>query len=265
MQKKTIKCLICGSRNIVDEIAIPFTQSLELQKFITIKTLKCLNCNFIYLPNNYYKYISLSNFPKKPEKRMRQGKKAGREYKMVQTAAEILNLKEKTNNALIFGAGINKDHLLTNNITGIKDTLITDLKNFTKSDKFIPIKTKQQFTIVIASEVIEHFINPLRDFKNIFNFLDHDGILICSTNINNNFQTINNHIYPFYKGHTSYYSAKSLAMIAKYYKLYYDFRIPKCAISEAGPRKRYVFFYKNPKIHNKIALYFGQNLYAYSE
>ena len=154
---------------------------------------------------------------------------------------------------------------MTNNIIGIKDTFITDLKNFTNSNKFISINSKRKFKIIVASEVIEHFLNPLKGFKSLFKFLDQEGLLICSSNINDNFEDISHHIYPFFKGHTSYYSAKSLEIIAKHYKLCYDFRIPKCARQEAGPRKRYIFFYKNPKIHNQIATYFGRHLYAHSE
>lgn len=269
MNKIEKQCLICKSKNIETKT---IQSKLNKKQFIFIF---CNSCGIIRNPQNTHIYEKLhfteGSIPGK-SKRVGDGATPGREYRMAETALQILNSRpnkvsedKPDKEILIFGAGLSKDHELIKNRLPIKAIKITDTENFQSSDNYISISKKEKFDIVIASEVIEHFEDPERDIKLLASKIHRNGIIIASTNIHDG-ADISKLVYPFSPGHVTYYSGKSLIILAKKLGFKVDFRLP--AISQnklGGPRKRYVIIYKSNETQNLILDYFSKNCFALSE
>lgn len=271
------KCLICNSINIRQESHICNAENIkkylhtfnysdfydkELFFFI------CEDCGFISAPDNKYEYekkdfLSSSKPSNKPGSRAGDGFNPGREYFMFKNAYEVIG-KNRVD-VLIFGAGLSKDHEKLRSLHLTSNVYITDFVNLQKSDWFIPLdSTNYRFDIVICCEVMEHFIDPQREFKKLFEFVKDNGILICSTNINNE-KSLENVLYPYFKGHTSYYNASSISVLASQNNCYYDFRLPECSLGAVGLRKRYIFFFRDKELQKNISNFFAISSFAYSE
>lgn len=250
-------CRICGEKtvtlDITNETVDYYGKTLEFRQ--------CSKCHFIACPTNRREYKTPLDFGSSP--RIGKEDQIGREGRMIQGALEIL---EGSNlDVLIFGAGISEDYKHAQKYSRIRSLSITDLDNFTNSDAFIPLHSDKQFDLVICSEVIEHFENPSDDFLTLFNFVKHSGLIICSTNVNDMKLSLEHTLYPFIPGHTSYYSGLSLMTLAKKHGFFCDFRFPRIGLFEGGPRKRYIYFFKEPKLQENISLAFSKTPLALSE
>ncbi len=189
----------------------------------------------------------------------------GREFHMTELGYEILNNVGKPPTSLTyFGAGSNTDHRWISQKHPSLNIKLVDLENYQKHDAFEPINQASPSNLVIACEVIEHFHDPMAHFESLFRIVDEEGLLICSTNINDG-SDIELHNYPFINGHSAYWSPISLMSAAAKFGYFVDFRTPKLCFSKKWIRKRYVLFYKSMQVQLGISAYFGQSLYAPSE
>jgi len=263
------KCIVCTSSNTKTET---IQSKLNKKQF---KFIICNSCNLVRNPKNTHVYEKLhfteGSIPGN-SKRVGDGIRAGREYRMAETALQILNNRinekeiiSKNKEILIFGAGLSRDHELIKNNLLIDNIKITDTENFQNSDNYINILNKKKFDIVIASEVIEHFEDPEKDLSLLASKINKKGLIIASTNIHDG-TDISRLVYPFSPGHVTYYSGKSLIILAQKLGLKVDFRLPVISQNKlGGPRKRYVLLYKSNNVHNLILDYFSKNCFALSE
>jgi len=224
---------------------------------------RCKACDYIFHPNNNHDvwdkpeaYFAGSD-PKK-FLRVGDGVRRGREYGMAKDAIEILGLEDPR--ILIFGAGISKDHDLLRK-EGYR-VYITDFINVQQSSHFISMDSEILFDIVISSEVIEHFEDPINDFIRMVKFLENDGIAISGTNMQDG-SDIAKHAYIFTSGHSSYWSGKSLAAVSKRLGLEFDFRAT--LTKKVSPRKRYLYQSHSRRVIDKVKEYFAYRRQARSE
>jgi SAM-dependent methyltransferase len=122
----------------------------------------------------------------------------------------------------------------------------------------------RRFAVVVASEVVEHFLDPRKDFASFFDYVEPDGLLVCSTNLYDG-GDLSRQAYLFYRGHVSYYTPESLARIARENDQFLDLRVPFVATGYAGQRKRYLLFTRSPAVVEAISRYFSERPYAPSD
>jgi SAM-dependent methyltransferase len=188
----------------------------------------------------------------------------GREFGMAKLAAAVLGRPRL--DVLVYGAGRSLDNLHIAKLPRVRRVAIGDIMRVRDEADFVDITQPAQetFDIVIASEVIEHFTNPRKDFKQLFSFVHRAGIVVCSTNIYDG-GDLNRQTYIFGRGHVAYYSPMALRRIAKANKMHVDFRLPATSKGLAGPRKRYVIFSHSQEVMESVSDYFGAKAYAPSE
>jgi SAM-dependent methyltransferase len=145
----------------------------------------------------------------------------------------------------------------------VRRTAIGDIMKVRDDAEFIDANNppRKRFSVVVASEVIEHFRNPHEDFAKLFRLLKHDGLLVCGTNIYDGGPLAADR-YIFYPDHTSYYTPPVLRRIANKAGVHIDFRSP---LVGQGMRKRYVLFSRSAEVMESVAVYFGTEVYAPSE
>jgi hypothetical protein len=97
--------------------------------------------------------------------------------------------------------------------------------------------------LIIACEVVEHFTDPRMEFS----------------------QDVAEQDYLYLRGHTSYYSPKAIAEIARRSGVLFDFRLPTFGLSFPGMRKRYVLFTRSVAELQNVAEHFGDHPYAPAE
>lgn len=203
--------------------------------------LLCLDCGYSFCRENFKDYVKLG--PKtiassEVYTRVGNGQQPGREYFMAKEAIDVLGspdfflpqtIREQRSKrkfrVLIFAPGNSLDHELLRKLDSVAECKITDLENFQKSPHFIPLDTGETFDVVIACEVVEHFMYPRKEFGNLFRYLNKTGLLVISTNLRKD-DDFSARTYPFLYGHTSYYSGRSLIFLAEMNGLYIDFRTP---------------------------------------
>jgi SAM-dependent methyltransferase len=215
------------------------------------------------LPSNHAPHSSENSFASRsnPSKakvstRVGDGKRPGREFHMARLGKQIL--RKDAPSILMFGCGLSRDHALASEKLTAGRVAVCDLGNFQDAADFIPMTEKgQQFDIVVACEVIEHFYDLDADFENLFSKVSDNGIVIASTNISNG-RGLRKSLYPFSTGHTSYHSGRGLTAIAARHGFKVDFRAP----AQVSPRKRFVLFYRDPEAMTGIALYFADHAFA---
>lgn len=254
------RCYACGSKKVAWETV----SHARLDK--TQSVLMCRRCEHIAAPANvkdYSKFTSLTQLGNTP--RVGSDEAPGREYHMAKMAAEIMGRGELT--VLICGPGRSVDYRWIAKLKNVRKVAVADLMKLVDDVEWVDLNSpvSERFDIVIACEVVEHFTDPPNDFAKTLSYVKDDGLVVCSTNINSG-RDANNHDYLFIKGHTSYYSPKALAHIARKNGVYVDFRLPEVATTKAGgPRKRYVLFTPSVDRQQEISVYFGRHLFAPSE
>ena len=168
---------------------------------------------------------------------------------------------------MVFGAGRSLDYQHIAKLPSVNKVIMSDVVDLRGEADFINITegTDQRFDLIIACEVVEHFTDPKTEFPRLFDLLTPEGLLVCSTNIYDGGHP-NLHSYLYRRGHVSYYSPRSIGVIAKQSNMQFDFRMPKFGPPQAfGKRKRYILFSHSLKNLRKAAEYFGSHAFAPAE
>ncbi|MGN6473174.1 MAG: methyltransferase domain-containing protein [Mycobacteriales bacterium] len=188
----------------------------------------------------------------------------GREFGMAKLAAEVL--RRNRMDVLVYGAGRSLDNVHIAGLPRVRRVAVGDIMRVRDEPDFVDISkpADQTFDIVVACEVIEHFVNPREDFAKLLGFVHRAGLVVCSTNIYDG-GNLGEQGYIFGRGHVSYYSPEALRTIAKANGVKVDFRLPLAATGSAGPRKRYVLFSHSAAVMESVSDYFGRTAYAPSE
>jgi SAM-dependent methyltransferase len=188
----------------------------------------------------------------------------GREFYMAQMAIDILGRGDLE--TLIYGAGRSLDNRHVATLQQVRHVAIADVMRVRDDAEFIDanLPAPRRFDIVVASEVIEHFLDPVADLAALFDFVEPEGLLVCSTNLYDG-RRLSTQSYIFLPGHTSYWSEDSLRRVAAANGMLVDFRIPLVATGYGGPRKRYVLFTRSRAITDSIGRYFSTREYAPSD
>lgn len=231
----------------------------------SMPVIRCRACGHVAIPANVRDYSEISEasgFELKP--RVGTPERPGREFAMASMAVKLMERSDL--DVLVYGAGRSYDNHHIQALPRVRSVTIGDVMNFRDDAEVLDITqpAERTFDLIIACEVIEHFLNPRPEFARLFGYLRSDGLLVCSTNIFDG-KALDRHAYIFRPGHVSYYTPKSLRAIAKKNGYRLDFRVPKIATGFAGPRKRYVLLTKSTEIMDRAADYFGQRMYAPAE
>jgi hypothetical protein len=256
-----VNCIVCGH----DARTRILKCESGPQRGYVLRADICDNCGFVRLPENTEDWADIrsqSHISDLEKLRTATDERPGREFHMARLSKDVLGIAGGV--VLFFGTGRNMDNLLFLRQHPEFDVRVTDLQNYGNLDNFVLLDAEIKAKIIIASEVIEHFIDPHVEFSRLFGKLDEGGVICASTNIYDG-SNILQHDYPFFPGHCSYYTPEALGHIAAKNGLFVDFRLPYIALGRGGPRKRYVFFFRNPGIFTRLALYFGRNAVAPSE
>lgn len=225
----------------------------------------CRTCGFVANPENLFDYRSyehvedLTNAARTgtPERR-------GREFHMARMAIDILGRDDLE--VLVFGAGRSFDNQHIAALPEVRHVAIADVMRIRDDAEFIraDLPAPRRFPVVVACEVVEHFLDPRMDFAGLFDFVEPDGLLVCSTNLYDGGR-LARQAYIFVGGHTSYYSVGALDRLAAANGVLVDIRIPLVATGYGGPRKRYLLFTRSASVLAAIERYFSTHEYAPSE
>lgn len=256
------QCPVCGG----EEDVVSHTCRVSPFKGKTMRGHQCRSCGLIRHPEN------LGGFSKKVSKETLEGnlrslrnatdERPGREFFMAEMGMEIIDKKDAS--VSFFGSGLNTDHLwIKRKYPGVQTKLV-DLENMQEAENFEPISEATPSDVVVASEVIEHFTEPVEHFKSLVRLLKEDGILICSSNIYDG-TDVTLHQYPFVAGHVAYWTPLALIKLASDMGCFVDFRTPAVGLTRGGPRKKYIIFYKSTQTLFRTSLYFGTHMNAPSE
>lgn len=253
------RCLVCGSARLKRKKITYVADGTVCEVLI------CSSCGHVGNPGNIHDYRNFEKLDKLPM-RARVGTEdtQGREFHMAKMAVEIMGRSGL--NVMVYGAGRSFDNHHIRSLKQVEDVAVADVMKLRDDAEFIDINEppSKKFSLVIASEVVEHFLDPSVEFPKLLEYVDKGGLLVCSTNVYDG-GDLNKHKYIFIPGHTSYYSPEALIYLAHSHGYHIDFRAPWVATGYGGPRKRYVFLTKDPAMLTDIACYFGKHLYAPSE
>lgn len=231
-----------------------------------LTTHRCTACDFVQLPKNiggFSKVVSNATL-EGSLRNLRNGndERPGREFYMAEMGIEIVGKKDPS--VTFFGSGLNADHRWVKSKYPDATTKLVDLENMQGLDSFEPIAEATPSDVIVASEVIEHFEEPLEHFKTLIRLIKDHGILICSSNVYDG-TDIRRHQYPFVPGHVAYWSPLALIKVATDLGCFVDFRTPEVGMHRGGPRKKYIIFYRNIEMLFRISHYFGTHRLAPSE
>lgn len=260
-------CPACHSAAVEAETVACALPGMEQLAF---RFLTCRDCGFVSNPDNRHDYRAEGfDGPSTPGESARTGDglRPRREYRMAQMAADVLDryAAGRTGELMVYGAGLSRDHALIARDLPFRRVALCDMANFQQVADFIPHDARgETFDVVIASEVIEHFVDLETDFAHLFSKVRHDGVVVASTNLADG-APLHRLSYPFSLGHTAYHSGRSLQAVCRRFGMRVDFRTPANATRGAGPRKRYVLFYRDPRMGEAIAQYFADHHLAPSE
>ncbi len=167
---------------------------------------------------------------------------------------------------LVYGAGRSVDNMHIQRLKRVKRVAIGDIFKARDDADFVDTSkpAAETFDVVIACEVIEHFVNPHQEFDRLLSYVRDDGLLVCSTNLYNG-GDLDKQVYIYGRGHVSYYTPKALRILAEARGFHIDFRVPRAAAAGVGRRKRYVILSRSADVMDRVVDYFGRNQYAPSE
>jgi SAM-dependent methyltransferase len=257
--KSAPDCLVCLSSDTNLSVVVSPRTGRQMTAIV------CSNCGYAHLPENAHDYTeSTSTKSLGVAPRVGTKNRTGREFGMTQMAVEVLGRRKLS--VLIYGVGRSLDNLHIAKLPEVDRVAIGDIMKIREDAEFVDISkpAADRFDIVVACEVIEHFTDPRPDFEALFGYFGDDGVLICSTNINDGMR-LERQAYIFGRGHTSYYTPEALRTIASAQGVRVDFRVPLSGTGPAGPRKRYVIFTRSDAVMDSVSNYFGRRQYAPSE
>ncbi|HEX8510927.1 MAG TPA: methyltransferase domain-containing protein [Propionibacteriaceae bacterium] len=253
-------CLICHApgvtRREVEYIADP-----ALRKTVNV----CSHCGYVAIdeigPSHYRAATSVNQLPR-PTPRVGTTERPGREFQMAKMALEILGRKA-AQDVLVYGAGRSLDNLHIQRLPRAGMVAIADIVKVRDDAPFVDANHpgKKRFSVVVASEVVEHFRDPWSDFATLLGLVKPGGLLVCGTNIHDGRPKLERDRYIYYRDHTSYYSVTAIHRIATAMGFHVDFRLPE----GLGRRKRYVLFTRSPAVLDRAATYFGRVALAPTE
>jgi hypothetical protein len=258
-------CSVCRS---VAARVVTVTDATAAARGAPIKTFHvriCRVCGHVGNPENLFDYRNYERIDGLTEAgRIGTPERPGREFHMASMAADILGRDDLE--VLVYGAGRSVDNAHIAGLSQVRHVALADVMRLRDDAEFIDanLPAPRRFGIVVASEVVEHFLDPRPDFARLFDFVAPDGLLVCGTNVYDG-GSLANQSYLFVPGHTSYYSPGSLARIAEENGYHLDLRIPLVATGYGGRRKRYLLLTKSPAVVEAIGRYFGTRAYAPSE
>ena len=253
------RCLVCGAAVWVADL----TQASDERR--TCRMGICTKCGHVSNPENVHdfrQYKNVTDMVLKP--RVGTADRPGREFFMAQMAIDILGRGDI--DVLVYSAGRSLDNHHIAKLPTVRSVAISDVVRLRDDAEFLDSSqpAPRRFPVVVASEVIEHFLNPREDFERLFGFVEPDGLLVCSTNVYDG-GNLRRQSYIYTRGHTSYYTPASLAELARANGWLVDLRVPLSSTGYAGPRKRYVLFTASPAVQAAIVEYFRDREYAPSE
>ena len=259
-------CAVCESRaaNVVTVTDATAAARGQAQRR-TFRVRVCRICGHVGNPENTHDYRDYEQIEKLAEGgRIGTPERPGREFHMASMAIDILGRDDVE--VLVFGAGRSFDNHHIAALPQARNVAIADVMQLRDDAEFIDLNlpAPRRFPVVVASEVVEHFVDPRTDFARLFDYVAPDGLLVCSTNLYDG-GLLARQRYLFVSGHTSYYSRGSLARLAEENGYLVDFRVPLAATGYAGPRKRYVLLTQSTAVIVATARYFGSRRYAPSE
>lgn len=253
------RCLACGAGR-------PRHRNITYAKDGTVFEVRiCRVCGHVGNPDNVHDYRNFKQLDKLPMRaRVGTADRKGREFHMARMATEIMGRSDL--DVLVYGAGRSFDNRHIGALPGVRDVAVADVMKLRDDAEFIDINkpASKQFPLVIACEVVEHFLNPAVEFPALFAHVAKGGLLVCSTNVYDG-SDMGKHKYIFTPGHTSYYTPEALIHLARSNGYHLDFRAPLVATGYGGPRKRYLFFSKDASQLTNVSAYFGRHLFAPSE
>ena len=259
-------CAVCGSRDVRIETVRQDTASTRAgAPGKTFHMRVCGTCGFVGNPENIFDYRSYEHVEDLTNAaRTGTPERAGREFHMAQMAIEILGRDGLE--VLIFGAGRSFDNQHIGALPEVSHVAIADVMQIRDDAEFIDanLPAPRRFPVVVACEVVEHFLDPQADFAGLFEYLEPDGLLVCSTNLYDGGK-LARQAYIFVGGHTSYYSTDALERLAAANGVVVDVRIPLVATGYGGPRKRYLLFTRSAVVLKGIERYFSTHEFAPSE
>ena len=221
----------------------------------------CGTCGHVSLPDNRNDYRERDYSQLPSSDRTGSMGKPGRDYHIARLALEALASDDV--DVLMYGVGASRDNHNISGLPQVSNVAIGDIMKLRDDGEFVDLtqKPKRRFDLVIASEVVEHFRDPLPDFRTLFGFVKRRGLVVCSTSIYAG-NDLSRDPYIFFSDHTSYYSADALGRIAAMNGFHIDFRMP---VVGPGLRKRYVLLTRSRATLDRMAVYFGTHSYAPSE
>jgi hypothetical protein len=258
-------CVVCGRKSAV----VQSVTSLHPGRKRPAKTFNfrvCANCGHVANPENVHDYSKFPDLEALPLRaRVGTHDRKGREFHMATMALDILGRSADVS-VLIYGAGRSFDNHHIAALPQVSEVAVADIMQLRDDAPFYRCgePAPRQFSIVVASEVVEHFLNPLDDFANLFSFVEDDGIIVCSTNLHDG-RDLADVRYIFLPGHTQYYTERALELIAARHGFLADFRTPLVATGYGGATKRYILFSQSPSVMAATRDYFTTRKYAPSE
>lgn len=255
-------CPVCGGDVCIEE----HTCEVKPYQGKVLEAHRCLSCGLIRYPKNLGHYAKViarqSSEATLRELRNANDERPGREFYMAEMGIEVLD--RPAAEVSFFGSGLNTDwQWLQRHYPQTRSKLV-DLENMQAVAHFESIDQATPSDIVVASEVIEHFTDPVAHFGSLLRLLKPDGLLICSSNIYDG-SAIRLHQYPFVPGHVAYWTPLSLVKVASDAGCFVDFRTPEVGLTRGGPRKKYIIFYRQVETLYRMSLYFGTHMFAPSE
>jgi hypothetical protein len=247
------RCLVCGAAKS-PFASTRFAANPKLER----RFARCQGCGFLQIEeltaDRYLGKTSLDDLPEVGHGRIGTSDEPGREFKMARLAVDLLDRPEV--DVLLYGIGRSLDNHHVARLPRVRTVAIGDIVKLRDDAEFHDAteRATRRFPVVVASEVVEHFRDPQRDFAKLFQFVSRDGLLICATNIYRGGDLATDR-YPFWPDHTSYYTGRALLEIARTNGYLVDFRTPR--VTGENGRKRYVFFTRSPDVLQAVALHFA--------
>lgn len=259
-------CVVCGTQaarvvTVTDATAAARGQAPGRTFHMRV----CRVCGHVGNPENtfdYRNYERIDNLTEGP--RIGTPERRGREFHMASMAVDILGRDGLE--VLIYGAGRSYDNHHIAALPQVRSVAIADVMQLRDDAEFIDanLPAPRRFPIVVASEVIEHFLDPRPDFARLLEYVEPDGLLVCSTNLYDGGR-LAKQSYVFFRGHVSYYTPASLARLAEETGCLLDIRVPLVATGYGGQRKRYVLLTRSPGVIEATGRYFEGRPYAPSD
>jgi len=255
-------CPVCGG----DEDVVTHVCAVKPYVGKAMRGHQCRRCGLIRHPDNTASYQEVVQVIEDEQNyknwRNAGDERPGREFYMAEMGLEIVGKVDAS--VSFFGSGLNTDHLWLKRKYPEVQTKLVDLENMQEAENFEPIPEATPSDVIIASEVIEHFTEPVAHFESLLRLLKDDGVLICSSNIYDG-TDVAKHQYPFVPGHVAYWTPLSLIKVASDHGCFVDFRTPEVGLTRGGPRKKYIIFYKSTETLFRMSNYFGTHMHAPSE